>query len=259
MDLEPVRKVDASLVGGDITVVAHASASRIEAEVLRGPPLTVRTVGGTATIRHRRRWPLDWIVPFRNSRASIVVFVPAESSTRVRSVSAEVLVSGTQAGVNVRNVSGSLTLAGVSGTVVARNVSGNVDAEGVTGKLLVKSVSGDVTASGVLDDVRIRAVSGTVTLDLGHAADVGVKSVSGDVSIRVPAPADLTVDARTTSGRFDSAFDLAGSRNGHKRMTGRIGTGSGTGHGTMKVATVSGDFALLRRAEDADPPEAEAV
>jgi hypothetical protein len=259
MDLGAVRRVDASLVGGDITVVAHTSASRLEAEVLRGPPLTVRMLGGTATIRHRRRWPLGWILPFRNSRVSIVVFVPPESSTRVKSVSAEVLVSGTRNGVNVRNVSGSLTLTGVSGAVVARNVSGSVDAEDVRGSLIVKSVSGDVTASGVLDAVKIRAVSGTVTLDLGLTADVGVKSVSGDVSIRVPPPADLTVDARTASGRFDTAFDLAGANGGHKRMTGRIGNDAGAGRGTMKVATVSGDFALLRRETPTDPPQAEAV
>ena len=79
------------------------------------------------------------------------------------------------------------------------------------------------------------------------------------VELRMTPPADLNVDARTTSGRFDSAFELAGSHNGHKRMTGRIGADSGTGHGTMKVATVSGDFALLRRADDTLPPEAEAV
>ena len=258
MDLEGVREVDASLVSGDVTVVAHASASRIEAEVLHGPPLTVRVSGGTVIIRHRPRW-LGWVVPFRNARASIVVFVPAGTTTRVKAVSAEVLVSGIEADVNVRNVSGSLTMTGVSGAVFARNVSGNIDAEAVTGRLMVKTVSGDVTASGALDDVRVRAVSGTVTLDLGLAADVGVKSVSGDVSIRLPAPSDLTVDAKTVSGRFDSTFDLAGAALGNRRVSGRIGTGDGAGHGALKVETVSGSFALLRREAHAGPPEAEAV
>ena len=246
-------------MGGDITVVAHPSASRIEAEVLSGPPLTVSTSGGTVTIRHRRRWPLEWIIPFNNARASIVVFVPVDCSTNVRAVTAEVLVSGTHGDVEVRNVSGSLTLTGVSGAVVAKNVSGSVDAENVTGRLTVKSVSGDVTASGALDEVRARAVSGTVTLDLGLAADVGVKSVSGDVSIRVPPPADLTVDARTASGRFDSAFELPADGGRHQKLAGRIASPTGAGHGAIKVETVSGDFALLRRDGAAGPPEAEAV
>ena len=258
MDLEGVREVDAVLVGGDLTVVAHPNASRIEAEVLHGPPLSVRISGGTLVIRHRRRWPLS-VLGLGNARASIVVFVPAVTTTHVKSVGAEVLVSGIQADVRVRNVSGSLTLTGVAGTVSARNVSGTVDAENVTGRLTVKSVSGDVTASGTLDDVQIRAVSGTVTLDLGLAADVGVKSVSGDVSIRVPVPADLTVDARTASGRFDSAFDVVGRGPGDKRVSGRIGTADGTGRGAVKVKTVSGSFALLRRDGRSDPPHAEAV
>ena len=178
---------------------------------------------------------------------------------QVKAVSAEVLVSGIEADVKVRNVSGSLTMTGVSGAVVARNVSGNVDAEAVTGQLMVKTRLGRRHRVRRARRRACPAVSGTVTLDLGLAADVGVKSVSGDVSIRLPAPSDLTVDAKTVSGRFDSAFDLAGAAYGNKRISGRIGTGDGASHGALKVKTVSGSFALLRREAHAGPPEAEAV
>ena len=152
LDLEPIRRVDAVMVGGDLTVVAHPSATRLEAEVLGGPPLEVDVSHGTLTIRHRHRWA-GRLLPMRDARASIVVFVPTECSTQVRSVAAEVLVSGTIGEVDVRNVSGSLTLTGVTGPVVAKNVSGPVAAETITGRLTVKSVSGDVTASGALDGV----------------------------------------------------------------------------------------------------------
>jgi len=257
MELGTVRRVDATLVGGDVTVAAHPSASRIEAEVLHGPPLSVRVTDGTVRIRHRRRWPFP--LPTRTARASVVVFVPPDTTTRVRSVSAEVLVSGTHGAVEVRSVAGSLTLTAVSGTVVARNVSGDVDAEDVTGRLSIRSVSGDVTASGALDTVDARSVSGTVTLDLAAAGVVKVRSVSGDVSVRLPEPAALAVRARTASGRFDSAFRLDGGDARDQRLSGRITNPTGRGKGAITVKTVSGDVALLRREERPEPPEAEAV
>ncbi len=217
--------------------------------MLHGPPLVVRLEHGTLVVRHHRGLFGHLFGGLGSGReASVVVFVPRETATKIKAVSADILVTGIHADVEVATVSGSLTLTGVTGKVEAKCVSGNVDAEGLTGRLVVKSVSGDVAVSGTLDDVRIKNVSGGVTLDLGPTASVGVKSVSGDVAVRLPADADLDVDAKSVSGRFDSAFELEGAGSHHGRMSGRIGTG----RGALRATTVSGSVALLRKDAEAE-------
>jgi hypothetical protein len=79
----------------------------------------------------------------------------------------------------------------------------------------------------------------------GGPTDVALTSVSGEIAIRLPHPADTRVEANTASGTVSNAFEdlRVGGQWGAKRITGRLGTGSGR----LKATTVSGSIALLRR------------
>jgi DUF4097 and DUF4098 domain-containing protein YvlB len=164
------------------------------------------------------------------------------------------MVSGIDGRTDVKGVSGDTTLVGVTGPVRADTVSGNLEAQALSGDLRFNSVSGDLTlVEGAGSCVRADSVSGSMIVDLGPAGrptDISLTSVSGEIAIRLPHPADAQVEANTASGTVTNAFEdlRVGGQWGAKRITGRLGAGSGR----LKATTVSGSIALLRRppAED---------
>ena len=96
-----------------------------------------------------------------------------------------------------------------------------------------------------------------VTVDLArdNTTDVSLTNVSGEVALRIPAPANAKIHANTTSGDVSSAFDelRVGGTWGAKQLTGTLGNGAGK----VKITTVSGSVALLRRpAPEDDTPKA---
>jgi DUF4097 and DUF4098 domain-containing protein YvlB len=177
----------------------------------------------------------------------------------VGSASSDTVVSGTTGQVTVHSASGTTTLVGLSGPVDANTVSGSVHAQAVSGNLKVNTVSGELTVfEGAGGTIKANSVSGPVTVDLAHdnAIDVHLNNVSGEVAVRIPAPTDAQVHANTTSGDLSNAFDElhVGGGWGAKQITGTLGKGTGK----LKITTVSGSVALLRRpaAEDDAPADA---
>lgn len=134
-------------------------------------------------------------------------------------------------------------------------MSGDVEVQSLTGDLRFNSVSGDLTViDGTGGGVHADSVSGNMVLDLAPAkgADIDLTTVSGEVAIRLPDPADARVEANTTSGTVSNAFDdlRVSGQWGAKKITGSLGAGTGT----LKVTTVSGGLALLRRPSFEDSP-----
>ncbi len=161
----------------------------------------------------------------------------------------------------MRGISGDTTLVGLSGAVRADTVSGSLEAQGVTGSLRFHSVSGNLTVvDGSGSSVRADSVNGDMVVDVapaGKPTDIALTTVSGGVAIRLPHPADATVEANTASGSLSNAFEglRVSGQWGAKRITGRLGTGDGR----LRATTVSGAIALLRRPPAGqDPHGAEA-
>ncbi|MFI9026891.1 DUF4097 family beta strand repeat-containing protein [Streptomyces sp. NPDC053560] len=248
--------------GGTVNVVGSATAERTRIEIgeLKGPPLTVSYDGGTLTVGYddlpwrgllqflgRKGWQRDAVVS---------VTVPAAARVEVGTGDASVVLSGVTGRTELRGVSGDTTLVRLTGPVRSETVTGRVEAQAVTGDLRFQSVSGDLTViDGGGSSVRAESVTGGMVVDLDPAAkgtDVHLTTVSGEVAIRLPDPADAEVDASTTSGRVSNAFDdlRVGGQWGTKSITGRLGAGTGR----LKVTTVSGSLALLRRPRSEDAP-----
>lgn len=256
---EPFDAVTVRLVNGTVNVVGTTDdgPARVEISELHGPPLTVSCTHGTLSVAYddlpwkgflkffdRKGW---------NRSAVVSVTVPAATRVEVGVVGAAAMVSGITGRTDVRGVSGDSTLVGLTGEVQADTVSGDVEVQSVRGALRFHSVSGDLTVvDGAGGAVHADSVSGDMVLDLdpGQDADIALTTVSGEVAIRLPDPADATVEANTASGTVSNAFDdlRVSGQWGAKRITGSLGAGSGT----LKVTTVSGGLALLRRpaAED---------
>lgn len=251
---DPLDALHVRVVGGTVNVVGTSDGgpARVEISELHGPPLTVSCDDGTLSIAYE---DLPWkgFLKFLdrkgwNRSAVISVTVPAATRVEVGVVGAGAVISGISGRTDVRGVSGDSTLVGLTGRVRADTVSGNVEVQSVTGDLRFHSVSGDLTViDGAGGTVRADSVSGDMVLDLDPAqgADIALTTVSGEVAIRLPDPADAKVEANTASGTVSNAFDdlRVTGQWGAKKITGALGAGTGT----LKVTTVSGGLALLRR------------
>ncbi|MEV0913478.1 DUF4097 family beta strand repeat-containing protein [Streptomyces sp. NPDC049967] len=263
---EPVTALSVRIVNGTVDVVGtDEPTARLEVTGIEGPPLIVTQKDGVLTVTYEDlAWQglLKWFDRKGWHRhAAVSLAVPAGSAVEVGVVGAGAFVSGIRGRTDVRGVTGDTTLVGLAGPVGAETVSGNVEAQSVTGDLRFHSVSGDLTVvEGAGASVRAESVSGNMVLDLdpnGKPTDIRLTTVSGEVAIRLPHPADAKVEANTASGSVSNGFEdlRVNGQWGSKRITGTLGSGSGT----LKATTVSGSIALLRRppadddAHDAEP------
>lgn len=254
-----VLSVRVRIVAGHVDVVGTDGAARIEVTQLQGPPLEVRFAGGEAVVTYPDlSWPdrslqgiLEWLLPGPKRRAVLSIAVPATAPVDLGVVSAGALVTGMSGRTTIRSVSGEIVLDDCSGDQIeAQTVSGALRARGLRHSLSFSTVSGDLTLlDGSSHRIAARGVSGDVTLDLARdkGGDFRIDSVSGAVTVRLPDSPDLVVDAKTTSGHLDAAFDeLRSERSpGRARLTGTLGSGTGR----LSARTVSGDVALLRRVD----------
>ncbi|MFH9860264.1 DUF4097 family beta strand repeat-containing protein [Streptomyces sp. NPDC017202] len=257
---EPVSELHVRIVDGTVNVVgADEGSARLEVSHIEGPPLVVTHRDGALTVAYEDLpWKgfLKWLDRKGRRRSAVVsLAVPAGTRVEVGVVSAGAVVSGIDGRAEVRGVSGDTTLVGLAGPVRTDTVSGNVEAQALTGDLRFHSVSGDLTVVEAGSSVKADSVSGSMIVDLdpaGRPTDISLTSVSGEIAIRLPHPADAQVEANTASGSVSNAFeDLRVSGQwGAKRITGRLGTGSGR----LKATTVSGSIALLRRPPVEDGP-----
>ncbi|MFD5103535.1 DUF4097 family beta strand repeat-containing protein [Streptomyces albidochromogenes] len=251
---DPVTALSVRIVNGTVNVVGiEEGPARLEVSALDGPPLTVTHQDGTLTVTYEDLpWKgfLKWLDPQGPQRSAVVsLAVPAGSSVALGVIGAGAVVSRIAGRTDVRGVTGDITLVGLSGAVRADTVAGGVEAQGLTGDLRFHSVSGDLTVvDGSGSSVRADSVSGDMVVDVdpaGKPTDIALTSVSGEVAIRLPHPADATVEANTATGSVSNAFEdlRVTGQWGAKRITGTLGTGSGR----LRATTLSGSIALLRR------------
>ncbi|MFJ4964070.1 DUF4097 family beta strand repeat-containing protein [Streptomyces sp. NPDC088729] len=259
----PVTALQVRVVSGAVNVVGtDEPGARLEISSVKGPPLVVTQEGGLITVTYEDLpWQglLRWFDPARRHRNAVVsLTVPSAASVEVGVVDAGAVVSGISGPTQVRGVSGDSTLVGLTGTVHGESVSGSLEAQGVTGDLRFQSVSGDLTVvDGAGASVRAESVSGAMVLDVdpsGKPTDIRLTTVSGEIAIRLPHPADATVEANTASGAVSNAFEdlRVGGQWGAKKITGTLGAGTGA----LRATTLSGSIALLRRPAEDDAHDA---
>ncbi|ARZ67910.1 DUF4097 domain-containing protein [Streptomyces sp. HU2014] len=259
---EPVTALAVRILGGAVNVVGTDSGpATLQLSAIDGPPLSVGLVDGTLTVAYEDlTWkklldrPLGGMAGKRT--ATVTLTVPAATRAEVGTVTADAVVSGLAGRVEIRSATGDATLVGLTGEVRAETVAGRLEAQGLRGDLRLNSVSGDITlvesASGA---VRADTVTGAVVVDLSPAAaakrlDLSLGSVAGEVAVRLPAGAGAEVRANTAGGAVSCAFDelAVSGRFGARKVTGTLGAGGGK----LKVTTVTGAIALLRRPDAAD-------
>ncbi|MBA2627159.1 MAG: DUF4097 family beta strand repeat protein [Gemmatimonadales bacterium] len=161
--------------------------------------------------------------------------------------SGDVRVTGAQGDLDVDTGSGDVVLERIRARDVRIDTgSGDVTATGLTAsEVRIDTGSGDVNLSGVSTPaVTLDTGSGDVSIDAdAELRDVRAETGSGDITIRAPASFSAGVDLQTSSGSIRSDFDVAVTRREEDRLVGRIGSG----RGTVRVESGSGDVRLVRK------------
>lgn len=169
-----------------------------------------------------------------------------EGDAKLQTVSGD--ISGELGGaVQVSTVSGDVQLTARSAkSTRIKTISGDMNVSGGSGDVNVESVSGDATLKfGGLRNSHFESVSGdlhvTGTLESGGQLDAS--SVSGNVQLSFSAVPDADIDLQTMSGDISNCF-------GPKPIEQQYGPGSrlnfrsGQGGGKVHADTKSGDLSL---------------
>jgi DUF4097 and DUF4098 domain-containing protein YvlB len=173
-----------------------------------------------------------------------VVTVPPSTVVEVKTVSADVRVTGTGGPLSAQTVSGDLSVSGASGEMQITTVSGDLTADSLSGTLTLHSTSGDAhISSSDLRDFNLHSVSGDFYLDtpLASGEHYYAHTVSGDLQLSVPSGTGVTVQMKTVSGEVHTGFARAEIiKAGRRHWQGRINGGGAN----LEMHSVSGDLSI---------------
>ncbi len=256
--LEPgIEGVDVRLANGSLGIAVADGPPRLLVAAIEGPPLMVSQQGATLVIHHTEG---PWMESLLNNivgmvlggrrTAEVTLVVPQPVRVVARTTTADVLVSGVIDSI-VETVSGAITASNIRQSLRLTTVSGNIAAADIGDRLALKTVSGEVTiAASSLTELTAHTVSGDMVVDADLGAGMHTfRGVSGGLALRVPAEADLDIEATTVSGAVASSVGevTITRRPGSQRMRAL----AGEGRARLRCHTVSGDLTVVARAERA--------
>ncbi|HZT96186.1 MAG TPA: DUF4097 family beta strand repeat-containing protein [Chloroflexota bacterium] len=169
--------------------------------------------------------------------------VPIDCAMQLNAVSADILVSGTRAGLSLQTVSGDLRMDDIAGDITMTTVSGDIVANALSGTVVARTTSGDcIIRSSRLRRFSINTVSGDFDIEspLFEGEQCFAKSVSGDLCMLVPPDTAATVQLKSVSGSVECRLPAEIIRSGRRHWQGRINGGGAS----LEMNSVSGDLAI---------------
>ena len=251
IDVELVRKLKVSLIGGTVDIIGHDEpGARIEVHGVTGKDLKISMDGDRLEIDHPQlRWDnfIEVFASFRSTaRAEVSVSVPHDVALRFGVVSADALVSGLRNDAKLSTVSGDVVIDDVEGDLELNAVNGEISVRNHVGALVVHTVSGDITASGSIRRFTLDGVSSNVFLDLAGTPDqIVTNSVSGNLTVRLEPGVAARYRLNTLSGtlQLDDHTVRTAFGKGYEGSTGALDSR----WLDMRGNSVSGDISVVRR------------
>ncbi|MDQ2661870.1 MAG: hypothetical protein M3Y52_08350 [Actinomycetota bacterium] len=251
IDLELVRKLKVSLIGGKVDVIAHDKpGARIEVSGVTGKELRVQIDGDTLEIDHPQlRWD-NFIDAFNgfvgNARAEVSILAPRHVALKLGVVSGGALVSGFTGDAKLSTVSGDVVLDNHEGDVELSSVSGEVSAGNHTGRITAHSVSGDIVSTGDIVSFNADTVSGNMIVDAYGTPDrIDTNTVAGDLTVRFEPGSGARYRINTVGGTvlLDDVTIKGVLGKGFERVVGEL-----AGHWLeLGANSVSGSISIMRR------------
>jgi hypothetical protein len=251
IDLELVRKLKVSLIGGKVDVIAHDEpGARIEVTSVTGKDLKVSIDGDVLEVDHPQlRWD-NFIEAFKgwagNAKAEVSILAPRHVALKLGVVSGDALVSGFDGDAKFSTVSGELVVDNHDGDIEVSSVSGEVSVGNHVGRVNAHTVSGDVIATGELTGFSADTVSGNMIVDAhGTPHRIDTNTVSGDLTVRFAGGSGARYRVNTVGGTLvlDDLSVKGMLGKGFERTVGELaGTWLDLG-----ANSVSGNISVLRR------------
>lgn len=251
IDLELVRKLKVSLIGGKVDVIAHDEpGARIEITGVTGKDLKVEIDGDVLEIDHPQlRWD-NFIEAFKgfvgSAKAQVSILAPRHVALKLGVVSGDALVSGFATDAKLSTVSGDIVLDSHEGDVELSTVSGEVSAGNHTGRITAHSVSGDVVATGDIVSFNADTVSGNMIVDTEGTPDrIDTNTVAGDLTVRFAPGSGARYRINTVGGTvlLDDMTVKGMLGKGFERVVGEL-AGRWLDLGANSV---SGNISVMRR------------
>lgn len=251
--------LDARLPAGDIRVTATETTTatvslRSESGGKRAQQLIdvaeVMFDAGTLTVSVPERIRL-----LSSTSVDVAVQVPAGSTARVRTASADVDCRGELGGLEIKSASGDVhaelvtgsarvdtasgevVLGDVTGDVRVTTASGDVHVEHAGGTLTMNSASGDLRVTRADSSAAARSASGDVQIASMSGGRADLSTVSGDIMVAVQPGTGVYLDLFSMSGDVRSDLDDAGAE-GDAALTLHGRSISGDVHVTQAAASL---------------------
>jgi DUF4097 and DUF4098 domain-containing protein YvlB len=255
IDIERVRKLKVSLIGGQVDVIGHDEpGARVEVHSVTGKELKISIDGDTLEIDHPQlRWD-NFVDVFRawsgRARADVSLLVPRDVALKFGVVSADALVAGLTTDAKLSTISGEVTVDGLVGDLELNTVGGELSVRDHVGAIAAHTVSGDITATGALRAFTVDGVSANIFLDITGTPDgITSNSVSGDVTIRLDHEVGARYRINTVTGRLNLEDTVLRGTLG-RTFTHQSGSLEGSWV-DVSINSVSGHVSVVRRtAED---------
>lgn len=259
IDVELVRKLKVSLIGGQIDILGHDEpGARVEVHSVSGKELKISVDGDVLEIDHPQIGWDNFLEVFKSfgsnsAKAQISVLVPRKIALTFGMVSAGALISGLSSDARLSTVSGELQVESVTGDLDLNSVSGEISVQSHTGAINAHSISGDVTAAGEISRFSSDTVSGNVFVDaFGRCDRISTNTVSGSLTARLPASSGTKYVVNTVSGTLQ--LDNSVIRGTRGRGFSSTTEGDGNFYTDVLANSVSGNVSVVRRSEaEADP------
>jgi hypothetical protein len=166
------------------------------------------------------------------SNTDFYVTIPETTSTQITLGAGSIDVHAGH-GLSASTGSGSIALENVQGPIHVQAESGDVTGDALMGSLTIATSSGSIRLHRVTGQVHARTVSGDVSANASALSGISLlqtqngsvrfdgsldphgsytmQTTNGDIDLTLPANAAFSLDAGTTSGTIQNAFDSSTS------------------------------------------------
>ena len=252
IDLELVRKLKVSLIGGRVNIIGHDEPNaRVEVSTVTSKELTVEIDGDRLVIDHPMvRWDnfIEVFKGFRgHAKAEVSVLVPRDVELKLGVVTADALIAGLETDARLSTVSGDIVADNITGDLELNSVSGELSVGHHTGRSRANTVSGDLIASGDISRFSADGVSGNIVVDAsGTPSYVNSNTVSGNLTLRLVRGDGARYRINTVSGKvqLDDVTVKGTLGKGFERVTGSLDGGSWL---DLQANSVAGDVSIVGR------------
>lgn len=247
-----IKNLDIDWISGGVSIVAYDGAT-VKLDETDGEnsdyKLRYKVSNGTLTVKACKSSVFAGLSGNELNK-ELTIYLPKNTaenliSVKLNGISADFRTEGLKTNnITAETISGILSFCKTQCAVKlkAETVSGEIgSSETASPRLIVNTVSGNCNMIGDFNEIDGETVSGEMYLvSKNNVMDIDISSVSGKIILSLPETDGFKVSVDTTSGKFESDFDMTSQRNSYVY---------GDGLHDYHIETTSGDVLVKKLAK----------